>query len=108
LRATGPKRRLVKSWRQVPKATERTPLLAAPGPPFVECERKISKYLVGLEAGIPGDVVASRIASAQRERATAQAVPAPAPPAPEPLALEEVVETLKALRDLPELLDTVD
>jgi hypothetical protein len=74
----------------------------------VECERKISRYLDGLEAGIAAGLIASRTASAQRDKLMAQAVLAEAPPAPEPLALEEVVETLNALRDLPELLATVD
>jgi hypothetical protein len=33
---------------------------------------------------------------------------AAAPPTPEPFTLDDVVETLIALRDLPELLSTVD
>jgi hypothetical protein len=34
-----------------------------------DCDRRISKYLDGLNAGIPADVIASRIAAAQREKA---------------------------------------
>jgi hypothetical protein len=45
---------------------------------------------------------------AQREKQEAKAALATALPAPEALAFDEVVETLKALRDLPELLSTVD
>jgi hypothetical protein len=73
-----------------------------------DCDRRISKYLDGLEAGIPADVIASRIAAAQREKAAAQEVMASAPPAPEPLTFDEVVETLTMLRSLPELLDKID
>jgi site-specific DNA recombinase len=71
---------------------------------LTECERKLSKHLDGLEAGIPADVIAARIAATQREKSAAESVLATAPPAPEPLTLDEVVETLTALRDLPELL----
>ena len=75
---------------------------------LTECERKLSKHLDGLEAGIPADVIASRIAATQREKDTAQSVLATAPPAPRPLSLDEVVETLTALRDLPELLGRIE
>jgi hypothetical protein len=73
-----------------------------------DCDRRISKYLDGLEAGIPADVIASRIAAAQREKAAAKEVISTAPPAPEPLVFGEVVETLKLLRSLPELLESID
>jgi hypothetical protein len=75
---------------------------------LVECERKLAKHLDGLEAGSPAEVIASRIAAAQREKATAQAVLATAPPAPKPLTLDEVVETLSTLRNLPELLEIIE
>ncbi len=75
---------------------------------LTECERKLSKHLDGLEAGIPADVIASRIAATQREKDAAQSVLATAPPAPRPLSLDEVVETLTALRDLPELLGRIE
>ncbi len=42
---------------------------------LIECERKLAKHLDGLEAGIPAGVIATRIAAAQREKATAEAVP---------------------------------
>jgi hypothetical protein len=45
---------------------------------------------------------------AQREKTAAKAVLASAPPAATPLTLDEVLETLSALRDLPELLDKID
>jgi site-specific DNA recombinase len=75
---------------------------------LVECERKMSRYLDGLEAGVPADLVADRVAAAQREKAAAEAVIATAPPAPEPLTFDEVVESLSALRNLPELLERID
>ena len=75
---------------------------------LTECERKLSKHLDGLEAGIPADVIASRIAATQREKSAAESVLATAPPAPRPLSLDEVVETLTALRDLPELLGRIE
>ena len=75
---------------------------------LMECERKLAKHLDGLEAGIPAEVIAPRIAAAQREKAAAQAVLATAPPAPKPFTLDEVVETLSTLRNLPELLEVIE
>ena len=59
---------------------------------LTECERKLSKHLDGLEAGIPADVIAARIAATQREKSAAESVLATASPAPKPLRLEQVVE----------------
>jgi hypothetical protein len=53
-------------------------------------------------------VIAPRIAATQREKAAAEAVLASAPPTPQPLTLDEVIETLSMLRDLPELLGAVE
>ena len=75
---------------------------------LVESERKLAKHLDGLEAGIPAEVIAPRIAAAQREKAAAEAVLASAPPTPQPLTLDEVIETLSMLRDLPELLGAIE
>ena len=75
---------------------------------LTECERKLSKHLNGLEAGIPADVIAVRIAATQREKSAAESVLAIAWPAPQPLRLDQVVETLTALRDLPELLGRIE
>ena len=75
---------------------------------LVESERKLAKHLDGLEAGIPAEIVAPRIAAAQREKAAAQAVLATVLPAPKPLTLDEVVETLSTLRNLPELLEVIE
>jgi hypothetical protein len=75
---------------------------------LTECERKRSKHLDGLEAGIPADVIASRIAATQREKSAAESVLATAPPAPKPLSFDQVIETLIALHDLPELLERID
>ncbi|MGH9107268.1 MAG: zinc ribbon domain-containing protein [Acidimicrobiales bacterium] len=75
---------------------------------MIECERKLAKHLDGLEAGIPADIIASRIAAAQREKAAAEAVLALAPPAPKPLTFDEVVEALTMLRNLPELLEVIE
>lgn len=75
---------------------------------LAECERKQAKHLDGLEAGIPAEVIASRVAATQREKAAAEAVLATAPPPPEPLTLAEVVQTLSALHNLPELLGTIE
>jgi DNA invertase Pin-like site-specific DNA recombinase len=74
----------------------------------VESERKLAKHLDGLEAGIPAEVIAPRIAATQREKAAAEAVLASAPPTPQPLTLDEVIETLSILRDLPELLGAIE
>lgn len=74
----------------------------------MESERKLAKHLDRLEAGIPAEIVATRIAAAQREKAAAQAVLATVLPAPEPLTLDEVVETLSTLRNLPELLEVIE
>ncbi len=75
---------------------------------LVESERKLAKHLDGLEAGIAAEVIAPRIAAAQREKAAAEAVLASAPPTPQPLTLDEVIETLSALRELPELLGAIE
>ncbi len=75
---------------------------------LVECEHKSAKYLDGLEAGIPAELIALRVAVAQREKKAAEAVLATAPPAPTPLGFDEVMETLTALRNLPELLATIE
>jgi site-specific DNA recombinase len=74
----------------------------------IESERKLAKHLDGLEAGISAEVIAPRIAATQREKAAAEAVLASAPPTPQPLTLDEVIETLSMLRDLPELLGAVE
>ena len=74
----------------------------------IECERKLAKHLDGLEAGIPAEVIAPRIAAAQREKGAAEAVIASAPPTPQPLMRDEVIETLSMLRDLPELLGAIE
>ena len=74
----------------------------------VECGRKLSRYIDGLEAGVPAELVASRVAAAQREKSAAEAVLAAAPAMPGPLGFDEVVETLSALRDLPELLGRIE
>ena len=75
---------------------------------LVESERKLAKHLDGLEAGIPAEVIAPRIAATQREKAAAEAVIASAPPTPQPLTLDEVIETLSMLRDLPQLLGAIE
>ena len=64
--------------RQVVNADTQTnredPAISRARATLVECKRKLSRYLDGLEAGIPADVDASRIASAQGETEAAQAV----------------------------------
>jgi site-specific DNA recombinase len=75
---------------------------------LVECERKLAKHLDGLEAGIPADVIAPRVAALQHEKAAAEAVLALALPPPEPLTLYEVIETLRTLGDVPELLNSIE
>ena len=50
---------------------------------LVESEHRLAKRLEGLEAGIPAEVIAPRIAATQHEKAAAEAVPSrPAPPMP--------------------------
>jgi hypothetical protein len=51
---------------------------------LVECERKLAKHLDGLEAGIPAEVIASRITATQHAKDAALAVLAMAPAAPSP------------------------
>jgi hypothetical protein len=75
---------------------------------LTECERKLSKHLDGLEAGIPAEVIAARITATRREKSAAESVLATAPAAPAPLSLDKVLETLTALRDLPELLGRIE
>jgi site-specific DNA recombinase len=75
---------------------------------IVESDRKLAKHLDGLEAGIPAEIIATRIASAQREKALAEAVLATAPPAPKALTIDEVIETLSALGEVPKMLDSVE
>ncbi len=75
---------------------------------LAECDRKLAKHLDGLEAGIPAEVIASRIAAVQREKAVAEAVLATAPSAPDPLTIDQVMDTLSALRDLPDLLGRIE
>jgi hypothetical protein len=87
------------SHREDPGITRARAVLA-------ESERRLARH--GLEAGIPAEVIAPRIAAAQREKAAAEAILALAPPAPPPLELAEVIDTLTTLRDLPALLATVD
>jgi site-specific DNA recombinase len=75
---------------------------------LADCERKLAKHLDGLEAGIPAEIIAGRIAAAQREKQLAEAVLATAPPPPQPLTVDEVVETLTALHMSPEALADID
>ncbi|MGH9106353.1 MAG: recombinase family protein, partial [Acidimicrobiales bacterium] len=90
------------------EATREDPAVARARATVRDCDRRISRYLDGLEAGIPADVIASRIAAAQREKAAAEKVLASAPPPPQPLTFEEVVDALGTLSLLPELLDDID
>jgi site-specific DNA recombinase len=74
----------------------------------VECDRKLAKHLHGLEASIPADVIAFRVATTQRDKAAADAVLALALPAPQALTFDQVVETLTMLHNLPELLEDIE
>jgi hypothetical protein len=89
-------------------ANREDPAVARARATLVECERKLAKYIDGLEAGIPAELLAPRVAAAQREKAAAEAVLATAPPAPKPLGFDEVMGTLTALSNLPELLETIE
>jgi hypothetical protein len=53
-------------------------------------------------------VIAPRIAATQRDKAAAEAMIASAPPTTQPLTLDEIIETLSMLPDLPELLGAVE
>ena len=90
------------------RANREDPAITRARATIAGCERNLSRYIDGLEAGVPAELVATRIAAAQREKAEAERVLATAPPAPEPLTLDEVLETLSAVRDLPELLDKIE
>ncbi len=94
--------------RAVAAGTREDPSVARARAALVECERKLAKHLDGLEARIPAEIIASRIAAVQREKAAAEAVLAVVPPAPVALTRDQVVETLSALRTVPELLATID
>ena len=52
---------------------------------LTECERKLGKHLDGLEAGIPADFIAARIAATQPVKSAAESVLATAPAAPQAL-----------------------
>jgi site-specific DNA recombinase len=90
------------------KGNHEDPAVSRARTALVECERKLAKHLDGLEAGIPAEVIASRITATQHAKDAALAVLAMAPAAPSPLSLELVVETLATLRNLPELLARID
>ena len=75
---------------------------------LIECDRKLAKYIDGLEAGIPAELIAPRVAAAQGEKTAAEAVLATAPPVPKPLGFDEVMEALTALSNLPQQLETID
>jgi hypothetical protein len=92
----------------MPKATGEDPAITRARTTFIECEGKLVKHLDGLDAGIPADVIASRIAATQREKSTAEVAFAATPPAPRPLKFDEVLETLTALRDLHKLLGHIE
>jgi hypothetical protein len=104
----------ISSRKRPPRSSTPTPNVAGEDPAvsrarntLTEGDRKLAKHLDGLEAGIPADVIAARIAATQREKSAAESVLATAPPAPAPLTLEEVMGTLTELRDLPELLGRI-
>jgi len=75
---------------------------------LAQCERKLAKHLDGLEAGIPADVIAPRIAATQREMEAAKTLLELAPRAQASLRVEEVIETLSSLRSVLVLLAGVD
>lgn len=89
-------------------ARREDPAVQAARRTVAEARRKIDRYLAGLEAGIDPALVADRTRRAQAELAAAQAVIDCAPEPPNPLTVEEVLETLEAVRELPELLDDAD
>ncbi len=84
------------------------PSIARARATLLESERKLAKHLDGLEAGIPADVIASRIAAVQREKAAAEMVLALAPSSPETLTIDEVAGVLSALHTVPDLLASID
>jgi hypothetical protein len=84
------------------------PSIARARATLVESERKLAKHLDGLEAGIPADVIASRIAAVQREKAAAETVLALAPSSPETLSIDGVAGVLSALHTVPDLLASID
>lgn len=75
---------------------------------IVQGQRKIERYMAGLEAGLDPSLVSERARKAQSEIAAAQAIVESAPDAPAPLTVEEVRSTLERLRDVPKILDTAD
>lgn len=90
-------------------ATQREdPAVQAARRTVAEARRKLDRYLAGLEAGVDPALIADRTRRAQTELAAAQAMIDRFPEPPTPLTFEEVLETLEAVRELPELVDDAD
>ncbi len=104
--------RIEATAREIVRADEqdkrKDPAIAHARATVVECNRRLAKYLDGLEAGIAVEVIATRIAAAQREKALAEAILASAPPPLTPLTLDEVIETLSTLAEVPKMLDSIE
>jgi hypothetical protein len=75
---------------------------------LAEAQRKLDHYLNALEAGMRPDLLLTRMAELERQRAAAEAVLATAPLPPPSLTVEEIMETLSSLRDVPSVLAVAD
>jgi hypothetical protein len=75
---------------------------------IAQCDRKLETHLRGLEQGIPANLIAPRIEATQKEKTEAEAILACTRPKAETLTIEQVIETLSLLRDVPELLAHID
>ncbi|MGQ0615763.1 MAG: zinc ribbon domain-containing protein [Acidimicrobiia bacterium] len=75
---------------------------------IAEAQRKMERHLAGLEAGIDPDLIAERTRKAQLEIVAAEAILNSKPDQPMPLTLDEIVDTLQALHNVPRLLQAAD
>lgn len=75
---------------------------------IAEARRKMERHLAGLEAGIDPDLIAERTRKAQLEIVAAEAILNSTPNDPMPLTLDEIVDTLQALHNVPRLLQAAD
>lgn len=75
---------------------------------IAEGGRKLATHLAALEAGMDPALVTARTRQVQAEIKAAQSVLSNTPELPDPLTIEEVIEVLEQLRDVPALLEQAD